>query len=503
MLVFPCSSEPSTTTTTATSRMGSMLSHQQQLRLLLSILVLLSPRLPVRSTPADIVQRFHDPEVKRMNHLVVDKNTGRVYVGAVNRLYQLSPDLSLVVKEVTGPKGDSTACSMIDCPRETPTRLVDNVNKALVIDYTTTRLISCGSLSQGTCRVRNLHNISDVVQEVKEAVVANNATASTVAFIAPGPPNPPVSQVMYVGVTFTGNSPYRSEVPAVSSRSLDKDRMLNIAEAAVTTGTRMYVNSLSRERYPINYVYGFSSGGFSYFMTTQMKNTDTAVFISKLVRVCHDDEHYYSYTEIPINCTNDGTYYNLVQAAYVGKAGSVLAGDLGITAQDDVLFAVFSESNSTNSDVPKNHSALCVYSLKAIRRKFMTNIQKCFSGEGHRGLEYISPSHKCILTVSFSFFSLFLFSDFTLFRVDFFQIVHASSTHVHRNEPEYRKNAIARVKFPNMSRTSRSAFEDRLPVTGNSLSFSFQLKALFAANRSQTGEGSKAVITTYRNSVVN
>ncbi|CAK9830794.1 plxna4 [Anthophora retusa] len=396
MLVFPGYSEAST-------RMGSMLSHQQQLRLLLSILVLLSPQLPVRSTSTDIVQRFHDPEVKRMNHLVVDKNTGRVYVGAVNRLYQLSPDLNLVVKEVTGPKGDSTACSMIDCPRETPTRLVDNVNKALVIDYTTTRLISCGSLSQGTCRVRNLHNISDMVQEVKEAVVANNVTASTVAFIAPGPPNPPVSQVMYVGVTYTGNSPYRSEVPAVSSRSLDKDRMLNIAETAVTTGTRMYVNSLSRERYRINYVYGFSSGGFSYFMTTQMRNTETAIYISKLVRVCQDDQHYYSYTEIPINCTNDGIYYNLVQAAYVGKAGSVLAGDLGITAQDDVLFAVFAEGNTTSSDIPKEHSALCVYSLKAIRRKFMTNIQKCFSGEGHRGLGYISPSHKCILTVSDSF----------------------------------------------------------------------------------------------------
>ncbi|XP_043256480.1 plexin-A4 [Colletes gigas] len=390
MLVFP-SSEPPT-------RMGSMLSHQRQLRLLLSILVLLSPRLPVRSTPADIVERFHDPEVKRMNHLVVDKNTGRVYVGAVNRLYQLSPDLSLVVKEVTGPKGDSPACSMIDCPRETPTRLVDNVNMALVIDYTTTRLIACGTLSQGTCSVRNLQNISTVELEVKEAVVANNASMSTVAFIAPGPPNPPVSQVMYVGVTFTGNSPYRSEVPAVSSRSLDQNKMLNIAQSAVTTGTRMYVNSLSRERYRINYVYGFSSGGFSYFMTTQMKNTNSPAYLSKLVRICHDDQHYYSYTEIPINCTKNDVYYNLVQAAYVGKAGSVLAGDLGITAQDDVLFAVFAESNGTNSDVPKPHSALCVYSLKAIRRKFMTNIQKCFSGEGHRGLEYISPSHQCILT---------------------------------------------------------------------------------------------------------
>ena len=33
--------------------------------------------------------------------------------------------------------------------------------------------------------------------------VANNSTASTVAFIAPGPPNPPITQLMYVGVTFT------------------------------------------------------------------------------------------------------------------------------------------------------------------------------------------------------------------------------------------------------------------------------------------------------------
>ena len=251
------------------------------------------------------------------------------------------------------------------------------------------------------CDVRNLHNISDVVQVVKEPVVANNATASTVAFIAPGPPSPPVSQVMYVGVTYTGNSPYRSEVPAVSSRSLDKDRMLNIADSAVTTGTRMYVNSLSRERYPINYIYGFSSEGFSYFLTTQPKATNNPVFTSKLVRVCHDDQHYYSYTEIPIECTSSkGKTYNLVQAAHMGKAGSVLAGDLGNTPQDDVLFAVFAESEGPNSSKAKNQSALCVYSLKAIRRRFMSNIQKCFSGDGERGLDFISPSHNCVSTVS-------------------------------------------------------------------------------------------------------
>lgn len=370
--------------------------------MMLLVLTLSLWQAVVIQVAANIVRTFSDDNTDKFNHLVVDKNTGRVFIGAVNRLYQLSPDLELVMSEVTGPKEDSPECSTLDCPPTVLKKPTDNVNKALVIDYTTTRLISCGSIFQGICDVRNLHNISDVAQVVREAVVANNSTASTVAFIAPGPPNPPVTQVMYVGVTYTGNSPYRSEVPAVSSRSLDKDKMFMIAETAVTTGTRMFVNSLARERYPINYVYGFSSEGFSYFLTTQMRHTIPSPFISKLVRVCHDDENYYSYTEIPIDCISEGAKrYNLVQAAYVGKPGSDLAADLGITAQDDVLFAVFSESDQTEGEVsskPSQYSALCVYSLKAIRRKFMQNVKTCFSGIGSRGLDFISPSHTCVLT---------------------------------------------------------------------------------------------------------
>lgn len=115
--------------------------------LLLQLAVLLARSASADSAPSDIVDRFYDPEVQAMNHLVIDKNTGRVYVGAVNRLYQLSPDLDLTVKVVTGPKGDSVDCSYLGCPKE-KTKLLDNHNKALVIDYSTTRLISCGSLFQ-------------------------------------------------------------------------------------------------------------------------------------------------------------------------------------------------------------------------------------------------------------------------------------------------------------------------------------------------------------------
>ena len=74
---------------------------------------------------------------------------------------------------------------------------------------------------------------------------------------------------------------------------------------------------------------------------------------------------------------------NLVQAAFVGKPGSDLASNLGITPQDDVLYAVFSESDSSEGEItfkPNKNSALCVYSLKKIRRKFMQNIQRCFTG---------------------------------------------------------------------------------------------------------------------------
>ncbi len=53
----------------------------------------------------------------QFNNLVVDKNTGRVYIGAVNKLYQLSPDLDLTVAVSTGPREDSPLCSVQpECP---------------------------------------------------------------------------------------------------------------------------------------------------------------------------------------------------------------------------------------------------------------------------------------------------------------------------------------------------------------------------------------------------
>ncbi len=103
----------------------------------------------------DIVKEFsdehawRDDEIPQFNNLLVDKVTGRVYVGAVNKLYQLSPDLRLTVSAVTGPREDSPACSVLpDCPATVEKKLTNNINKALVIDYSESKLIECGSLFQ-------------------------------------------------------------------------------------------------------------------------------------------------------------------------------------------------------------------------------------------------------------------------------------------------------------------------------------------------------------------
>ena len=53
------------------------------------------------------------------------------------------------IKSETGPKYDSPLCSVQpDCPPSVEKKLTSNVNKALVIDYSDSRLISCGSVFQ-------------------------------------------------------------------------------------------------------------------------------------------------------------------------------------------------------------------------------------------------------------------------------------------------------------------------------------------------------------------
>ncbi len=76
-----------------------------------------------------------------------------MYIGAVNRLYQLSDLLTVERTVSTGPKDDSPNCpadgecvcdAATNCEK-TPT---DSINKAMLIDYENDRIIACTNVFQ-------------------------------------------------------------------------------------------------------------------------------------------------------------------------------------------------------------------------------------------------------------------------------------------------------------------------------------------------------------------
>ena len=97
----------------------------------------------------------------------------------------------------------------------------------LTLDVSGRRLVTCGSVFQGTCQLRPVDNISVAVQPDSRGntdyfVAANDASLSTVAFVAPGAGR---VDALYVGATYTGTATtaVRQAVPAVSARALSDD----------------------------------------------------------------------------------------------------------------------------------------------------------------------------------------------------------------------------------------------------------------------------------------
>lgn len=144
----------------------------------------------------------------------------------------------------------------------------DSHTKALAIHPEGNKLVECTSLYQGRCRTRNLSNIrreSDV-RFSRPGLVANDAHSSTVAFVSVGPavaasgaavaPRPSLpfivsggdslsqqtQRVLYVASTYVpvSQGPRDAlDVPAVSSLSLDPQRLFEFSSQSISSGTYM------------------------------------------------------------------------------------------------------------------------------------------------------------------------------------------------------------------------------------------------------------------------
>uniref|UniRef100_A0A8C4LHP2 Plexin-A1 n=1 Tax=Equus asinus asinus TaxID=83772 RepID=A0A8C4LHP2_EQUAS len=338
-----------------------------------------------------------------LTHLVVHEQTGEVYVGAVNRIYKLSGNLTLLRAHVTGPVEDNEKCypppSVQSCPHGLGS--TDNVNKLLLLDYAANRLLACGSASQGICqflRLDDLFKLGEPHHRKEHYLSSVREAGSMAGVLIAGPPGQGQAK-LFVGTPIDGKSEY---FPTLSSRRLmaneeDAD-MFGFVYQDEFVSSQLKIPSDTLSKFPafdIYYVYSFRSEQFVYYLTlqldTQLTSPDAAgehFFTSKIVRLCVDDPKFYSYVEFPIGCEQAGVEYRLVQDAYLSRPGRTLARQLGLAEDEDVLFTVFAQGQKNRVKPPKE-SVLCLFTLRAVKEKIKERIQSCYRGEGKLSLPWL------------------------------------------------------------------------------------------------------------------
>lgn len=323
---------------------------------------------------------------------------GIIYVGAVNRIYALAPNLTKLSEYHTGPLLANETCGQ--ALRGSRGR-VDNHNIALVVENMYDKgLYSCGSADNGVCRRHVLNDdislktvdeevycFADKVKQGKGRPVESDMVVS-----------PSGSQVLNVESNviqfFVGNS----EIPGSGNFSSSAAHPHTISLRKMKTsqnGFTFFSNSSYmdlipslRGNYYLRYIYSFQSGPFSYFLTVQQVSRDSQTYHTRIVRMCSSDLVIQRYVEMPLECistdkrrrrsTKDVKVFNILQAAHVTKVGNdvELQKLLKVEEGDDVLFAAFARGKPSSPE-PTLNSAVCIMSLKHINDMFKMYMQRC------------------------------------------------------------------------------------------------------------------------------
>ena len=302
---------------------------------------------------------------------------------------------------------------------ESEKSLTDAVNKALAVDRRRRRVLACSSLFQGHCDWHELANITVTEPPIWQMVVPNDRASSVVMFIAPGPPNPASTDVLYVAATRStvGLPAYRDIVPSVCVRNLHD---LGLVSDDILTPSRLDVEVQQRDVFRVEFVTGFASLGFSYFLAVQRASAvaDADHYVTHIARVCHNDRSMTSYVEIPLRCRSPttGRHFDVLTAAYLLHPGADLARSLGLsdakpaTDLEHTVVAVFADRRMSQSPSDPDHpspadAALCLFPMAEIRQEFTRTIQSCFRGNGTTGPDHYVQPKTCYKTVSHFDFS--------------------------------------------------------------------------------------------------
>lgn len=330
-----------------------------------------------------------------IQNVVVHKHY--VYLGAVNSIYVLSDtDLRKVAEYKTGPVLEHPDCVPCqDCSHKANASgavWTDNVNMALLVDtYYDDQLISCGSVRWGTCQRHVLppSDAADIQAQVR-------CMYSPRADDEPGQCPDCVVSALGTKVLlsekdrfinfFVGNTVDSAPLPGRALHSISVRRLKETQDGFQFLTDQSYIDVLPefRDSYPIKYVHAFESNHFIYFLTVQRETLDAQTFHTRIVRFCSVDSGLHSYVEMPLECiltekrrrrSARQEVFNVLQAAHVGKPGAHLARQIGVSPEDDILYAAFAQSKPDSAE-PLHRSAVCAFPIKLVNEFFSKIVNK-------------------------------------------------------------------------------------------------------------------------------
>ncbi|XP_067907439.1 plexin-D1 [Heterodontus francisci] len=327
----------------------------------------------------------------------------RVYVGAVNAVYQLGPGLRLEAQVETGPVNDSALCHAPQLPHSTcehPLRLTNSHNKLLQADQAQGLLVVCGSVYQGFCQLRTLANISHLAVQFPPAtgpdlvfpsmlyVAANHPEASTVGLVLRGlGPGPEPGSRLLVAATYTGlgtryfptNSSREDlrfeNTPEIAIRALDKGRLSRLFTYDINPSEDnvFKIKFEAKARNRLSFVQAFSRRTYTYLALNNDANSGTKGGRprSMLARICagargprptESRKLTESYIQLGLQCGAGPRLYGGLLSVWAGPGQS--------------LYGLFERPEDSGRD-----SALCIFSFPAIEQRIREARRKCFEEE--------------------------------------------------------------------------------------------------------------------------
>ncbi|XP_063446305.1 hepatocyte growth factor receptor-like isoform X1 [Mytilus trossulus] len=340
-----------------------------------------------------------------LGKITIDKKSGYLYVGGNNILLQLDSNLSIISEVTVGPILDNSKCYPLPVPCTYQRDLTDNKIHVLAINEPNNYILACGTANHGLCTAYSLSDIGAMNKTLNPMKATNNIVGSvsgssysnSYAFFGSThsvlQKENPDNQLLYVAMG-TANQSLQFTPAMISSREINSssntwniDYFLN----SLTSSSFMNVKPSLQYNFRSYYIYGFENSGYTYFISVQM-NDPTAFeaennrFVTKIIRICQDDEKYSSYTELPIECTHGDKKYQIATSAKLS--------DYGYLPFEKFLYITFGKQDELNPSPDRSQgSVMCTFEFNKITELFEKLLQDCFtSGIGNEVAWFVGKS---------------------------------------------------------------------------------------------------------------